>query len=90
MVLQWNTKWLLRTVATPVCVAAAECSLYARGESKMTTFVLITLIFIRTLNLRWDPPSAEEIMSRCQCLIFLHLMDFEQCIAYPGKAVFQI
>lgn len=90
MVLQWSTKWLLSTVATPGRVAAAECSLYAKGESEMTTFVLITLIFTWTLNLRWDPPSAEEIVSRCQGLIFLHLMDFEQCITYAGKAVFQI
>lgn len=65
VVLKWNTKRLLRTAATPVRVAAAECSLYAKGESEMTTFVLITLIFIWTLNLRGDPPFTEEIMSRC-------------------------
>lgn len=43
--LKWNTKQLLRTMATLVCVAAAGCSLNAKGESKMTKLMLITLIF---------------------------------------------
>lgn len=82
VVLNWNAKRLLRTMATPGCVVAADCSLTAKGENKMTKFKLITLVFTCALNLSWDPPR--RIMRNYgQTLVFNIFTSYRFRAMYP-------